>query len=529
MRIHENDEINKLIDEIDDISVNVQNEEFYLQRIHALESLIKQKKDPIIQMVILYHKGNIAYDKGDMDSSQELTNKSLNIAKEINQTFYILRCYNTLAIIDSEQADYYSSISNYLQALQIADSHPEYLYGSVLLNNIGNLFVWMNEHEKALDYLLDAVDKYHIEKNDNTYILSMIAINIIEEYSILKQYDKINKWIELECLDEHEEIRFTADIILTVNEIDQLYAKNDLETIHQKLDFILSSQLKYDNYIYVFRSYMRLLEFAIHSHDKKSADLIITCLESIDKKSHIETFKYDYVVLKYHYYSAFFDEDSDGTKAKEVLKEYFDNSQKVIKELRNTYTRRLVIESELLKVRYEKENAEEYNRKLQKDIELDYFTRILNKVSIEEYITKELSSKRNDSNHALLLIDIDHFKEVNDTYGHDFGDEIILSVVNMINSCCSENILFGRFGGDEFVLFVKALRNQSFVIEFVNEILEKARYIKLGEDSHLTLSAGVYFVQREDNFTNALNCADEALYQAKREGRNHFCIYEEKK
>ncbi|MEG0367486.1 MAG: GGDEF domain-containing protein, partial [Coprobacillus sp.] len=335
---------------------------------------------------------------------------------------------------------------------------------------------------------------------------------------------KIEKWACLECISEDEEIKFTLDIILTVNEIDQLYINNDFKAVHQKLNFILSQQLKYNNYIYVFRSYMKLLEFAIQARDREAADLIITCLDSISNTSHIETFRYDYIVLKYQYYTTFSDADTDGTKTKEVLKEYFDNSQKVIKELRNTYTRRLVIESELLKVRYEKENAEEYNRKLQKDIELDYFTGILNKISIEQHINRELQTNEGDSNHALLLIDIDHFKEVNDTYGHDYGDEIILSVVSMINSCCSDNILFGRFGGDEFILFIKSLRNRSFVIEFVNEILEKARHIKLGEDSSLTLSAGVYYMKDDDDFDTAFAYADEALYKAKDNGRNNYYV-----
>lgn len=523
MKVHENEAYQKLIDEIDDMSALLDDEALFSQKLEALEQLANEKNDTILKAIVTYHKADIPYKYIDFDTCRKYMNESLQLCKEENLTYYLIRCYNTLAIINSEESDFYASTSYYLKALHISNQHPEYAYTCVILNNIENLFVWLNEHESALDYLLQSYDKYYEEKIDSIYTISIIVLNIVEEYSLLNEYEKAKEWASLP-IEFYSDAKVFIDIILALNTIDELYQAKRYDEIAPYVEQVVAYNAV-DTFIYSFRCLMRLLEIAIRENDSKVAKHAYERLEPLANDSRIRTFKYDYSVLRNKYYYAFEEANDDGTLAKKLLKAYTKDSSSVVAQFRNTYSRRLIMESEILKINAEKESAISKNLQLQKDIELDYFTQILNKVSIEKYIETELQNRDALSNQAMLLIDIDYFKQVNDTYGHERGDELILSVVEMISSSISKNMLFGRFGGDEFILFIKNAKQIEFFEFFAKELLERARNIIIEADKHITLSIGVGVVSNsKSDFKEVFALADKALYIAKEIGRDTYAI-----
>lgn len=525
MRIHENETYQLLVDEIEEMSRQISDKKLYNEKLDYLEALADATADLILRAVVLYHRSDIPYEEKDFELCRCIVEDTLKYCKEIDFTYYIMRCYNTLAILDSGQSDFYSSIDNYLKAFFIADVHPEYKYAYALLNNIGNLFVWLDEHEAAIDYLIRGYDKYHEEEIDSTFILSVIILNIVEEYSLLHEYDKAKEWSEYD-IDFIEEVDGLIKRILILNEIDLLYASGKKEKVLPLARQVICKAEEEIDFIYMFRTYIRLLDYAIKFNDKETADYVLEHTEMISKESPLNTFQYDYTVLKYQYYEAFEKQKDDGRIAKQLIKEYVETSDHIVMQMRNTYTRRILTETELLKERNEKEDALNQSRQLQKDIELDYFTHILNKVSVEKYINEAVSNKTKDINQALFLIDIDYFKHVNDNYGHERGDELILAVVDMISSSCSKNMLFGRFGGDEFVLYIKNAGRTEFFSTFAEELLEKARRIEIEEGRYITLSMGICIVENNElRFKEIFQYADEALYETKRNGRNGFTFY----
>lgn len=520
MRLHENKEIQAFMDEIESLSIEIVDEKAFLKKLAVFEERADRDHDRIAKAFAVYHKASLPYKRVKFEECRKYTKEALQISKEVNLTYMILRCYNTLAILDSEQRDYYESITNYLNAYHIAESHPEYQYGSYILNNIGNLFVWLNEHEMALDFLEKAFHKYYEEKNDRSDAIEIIVMNIIEEYSILKQYDHIARWL-LEPIT-HEDIQACIQLILLVNEADHLYAQHD----HEKIDALLSNVLQFpcdeNNYIYVFRSNIRMLAFAIEAMNESHASQLISNMEELGKVAAIESFRHDFMQLKYRYYEAFEEARSEDSSAKRILKEYVMESQNALLQMKNTYTRRLIMETELLKTRNEMRTVEYHNLQLQKDIELDYFTRILNKVSFEQHFAIKNQQMVPGSMQVLLLVDIDHFKQVNDTYGHERGDELILQVVHRISALCTPKMMFGRFGGDEFLLLMESVSDLTLAKEFINEILVQARKINIAQETHITLSIGAYVCHQPLAFKEVFELVDQALYQAKRAGRDQF-------
>ncbi len=147
---------------------------------------------------------------------------------------------------------------------------------------------------------------------------------------------------------------------------------------------------------------------------------------------------------------------------------------------------------------------------------------------------QELEDFVNLDDYILATLDIDHFKKVNDTYGHAIGDEILMQVANTIlNTIRAKDDIVIRYGGEEFVILAKVTRDEHIsalnVIERIfTNIQDKKFYINKKDYIDITISMGINLVpQKSKNFSDAFKLADIALYNAKNKGRNTIEIYDE--
>ncbi|MEA3372645.1 MAG: diguanylate cyclase [Campylobacterota bacterium] len=139
--------------------------------------------------------------------------------------------------------------------------------------------------------------------------------------------------------------------------------------------------------------------------------------------------------------------------------------------------------------------------------------------TMEEYFAKAVEE---GENFAIAMVDIDHFKNINDTYGHDVGDQVIIHLSELLRSNTSESDMVARFGGEEFCIALKDLTNDQAVDLFEN-IRQKvaATPLTLSEQEEIgyTISIGVS-LDHEDTLEESVNSADMMLYHAKNNGRN---------
>lgn len=155
---------------------------------------------------------------------------------------------------------------------------------------------------------------------------------------------------------------------------------------------------------------------------------------------------------------------------------------------------------------------------------LDEMTGLLNKTTIIESIEEYLREAPMDSKHALFMIDSDNFKGVNDTYGHAVGDEVIKYLANVIKRTFRDSDFKGRFGGDEFMVFMKNTTKEATAIRAkqLNEAIRKP-YVKDGIEIRISCSIGVSYYPKDGNtFEMLFGNADEALYKAKALGKDRF-------
>jgi diguanylate cyclase (GGDEF)-like protein len=173
------------------------------------------------------------------------------------------------------------------------------------------------------------------------------------------------------------------------------------------------------------------------------------------------------------------------------------------------------------------------NKNLEKIANLDALTGIANRRFFNEILSQEWQRcNRENTFLALILCDLDYFKNYNDYYGHQKGDECLKSFAQIINSCVKRAAdLVARYGGEEFAVILPNtnLEGAKEVGELIRNHLNTARLLheKSAISDYLTVSLGVVSMIPDSDFTpeNLIKFADEALYQAKNNGRNCMAVF----
>ena len=153
------------------------------------------------------------------------------------------------------------------------------------------------------------------------------------------------------------------------------------------------------------------------------------------------------------------------------------------------------------------------------------YNRDMIKINLEEKIKKTNHSKLI---FALLFIDLDHFKDVNDTLGHEMGDLLLIEASNRILSVIRETDFIGRFGGDEFVVILSDLKDITIIEIISNKIIEKLSeaFILGKEKIHISASMGIAIYPSDgSNPAELLSNAEQAMYKAKKNGRKQYHYY----
>ena len=163
----------------------------------------------------------------------------------------------------------------------------------------------------------------------------------------------------------------------------------------------------------------------------------------------------------------------------------------------------------------------------------DGLTGISNRQSVEKSLQIEFErSKRYNSPLSLILLDVDHFKDVNDTYGHQKGDEILIAFAALLKKACRTNDIAARYGGEEFLMILPQSNAQGAfkIAERVREEMMKISFTGNESNFAVTVSCGVAEFNKDcESINELITVADRALYEAKNGGRNKTILGKGKK
>ena len=162
---------------------------------------------------------------------------------------------------------------------------------------------------------------------------------------------------------------------------------------------------------------------------------------------------------------------------------------------------------------------------LEKELRMDNFTRTLNKTALASYAARRLAELPPDEELAMLILDMDDFKVINDTYGHLAGDSVLVQLAGLMNELAPDRARVGRLGGDEFAVVFNPPDAEAAACAYARQLLEAVPRITWnGETVPAACSIGIAVCGRGTDYAVLYDAADKALYQAKHEGKGRCCL-----
>ncbi|MCI5211821.1 MAG: GGDEF domain-containing protein, partial [Candidatus Electrothrix sp. ATG2] len=197
--------------------------------------------------------------------------------------------------------------------------------------------------------------------------------------------------------------------------------------------------------------------------------------------------------------------------------------------LMEIYRQHLRLKETIRELEETKKLVLEHNRLLKELASQDMLTGLYNRRLLEETLEKEVEQCRlYNKDLSVIMLDLDHFKNVNDTYGHDFGDYVIREFASRILSCIRESDYAFRFGGEEFVVLLPQTDIHGAVVtaEQIRSLCEEKLFQDFPHTTSMTVSIGVssYLKNPPDHYNDMILQADQALYHTKKNGRNRVFV-----
>ena len=465
--------------------------------------------------------------QGRRDSIIPYAYKAVSILETLNDPALLSRSYNLLGIAYAGQGNYQRALESYNKALKVIRGRKKPGVRKItLLNNIGDAYFSMGAFDKTLKISQDCLSFCRAHSPDDHTAIVLYAVNIFDSYISMNDFRRGQ-----EILDEvQQDAEFLPESILLCGYYTRkscaLYANGDPIGGAKYADLMLKLvHAHLDTYEFHFVT-TRIVSFQIQVGDFERARIISdTLTEYAEKSGHA----LDHIIAKrvlgnICYASGDYDRALTLFKELNVLYEEWMTEQKTMQ-----YEAQKSIDAanrEILKLMNKVRASEE-------KAERDPLTGLMNRSALVNVTTEFIEkSKAQGKKLGGIFLDIDYFKEYNDSYGHAAGDEAIKFIAKVCLDEESQSIKFFRYGGDEYFGVILGFRDEE-LRKLALRISQKIRasgfeHLKNPNGQRLTVSVGIVNVDvKKSGYTilDIIKYSDEALYHAKDRGRDDVFEY----
>ena len=493
--------------------------------IEKLQSLVKEGKrteDLFLVGLAYYYLATIYYDTFNRNGILMASLKAVELLKDSEEYEYVAKAYIALGYAYAERVNYQMSLGCYDEAYKIIKAHR--IKGDVrltVLNDLSTCYHELGDVTKSTKILNECIRQLKLNEHFDYNDLAMYNLNLAENYRDVDNFNEAKK-ILLEMAEWLDCVSFKpmiCDYYLRLAIIYYLLGENDCGNNWFDIAMPLIPKDIYPHPIY--DDLNDLSHILVKNEDNIRSKKIVNIMNNYSKKNKgilEQIFAYSTMANYYRYFGS-------KEKAFECYEKLEELHNKRIQELErvqlDVHKRIKDANSEILKLK----------KKIQKNDlihSLEPFTKLLNRSALlklsSEFIEIALKKK---SKVGAIFIDIDFFKECNDTYGHSIGDDIIKQVANICKEEENQNIKFARYGGDEFFGITKGLEDDE-LNEVAKRICRKTKEANIPNEKNpnggiITLSVGVVNVSvtnQTDTIIEIANYADKAMYYTKNNGKN---------
>ena len=318
-------------------------------------------------------------------------------------------------------------------------------------------------------------------------------------------------------------LRFIKDFALDIKEIESDAFKKDVD----KISDLYSKEIRLKRFQSAFEKHKKIIAGFIERQKnylydrerefKEIIDLLTRAMVDLDSDSQ----EYNQKILKQSEKIERLTRLDDIKKLKLALAQEIQQIRETVKEKQSRDTAKLEsLSMQVSTLNVQLKTAREQSL-------TDGLTGISNRKAFDEHLQTLVDKSANtNSGFSLLILDIDNFKKVNDTYGHQIGDRVILAVVNKCRQSIRNEDFLARYGGEEFVIILpgSSLRNAVKKAEHICKTIGSTRYslddMRSAETLSVSVSLGVSCYRLSDTANSVTERADKALYCAKNSGKN---------
>lgn len=500
-----------------------------LEYCHKIIELADETGDEDALGFAYFYIGEVEYLTNSIDEMFDSMLNALRYLGNSGQWYLAARVYNVMGITSVSRGNTVAAMEYYMSGLYICEEHDVKSVQSSIELNLGYLHLDAGVYKEAEEYFLKAYNEYvrtPAEKRRNE-TLTMIYTNLATCNLLADELDKAKEYIG----------RLKDECQASFGNMDYIYVECLEVRFHhicgdyESRDKIINDvKRRLSGNVLIMDIFDDIYDFCNLMIEIDRLDVLQEIIERLDepiKKTQINNLKRKFLTLKIKLYMKNGDKEAcDG-----ALISFFELSEKLEKDKQKMIASILHVRNSVDKMEDKQRVLEAEKLKLLEMSETDQLTGIANRYRLVQYAQASLERcKRERIPLSYEVLDIDYFKQYNDTYGHQVGDECIKAVAGILSDIQNDSIFAARYGGDKFVVIYVGMS----VVEVVRtaEVLKRrvqelgSVYKGTGVDVGVTISQGIcHCIPEEDSKDrDYLYSADIMLYNVKRKKRNGICV-----
>ena len=484
---------------------------------------MEQEKEKRILAQEYVQEGRQLFDENKYNESAILYENAIAIYQQLEDWENCTHHQNMMGVIYSQMGNESIAVDYFLEGLGCAKAHKVERTLSLFYNNLGYRYQALGQYKKALEFYRQAeveLEKDSIKK-DNRYPVWIMAtyMNMMDSFlNIGDVQQAFAYWKKAENYKDYEENQeYATDFSILKGRLDWAMGKE--AEVWEKLPQLVESIADFsliDDYADDVRQLLQLVK-AMNAHE--FWEQIIRYFENYVREQESVYFQMLLAEMWMEYYENIGDVENYTIKCVEHSRLYLQH-KKI-----NEQERAAAID---MKIILQQKEAE--RRQAETQLYVDMLTEIGNRYCLKRDVRKFLRNAVEEGKTiAVGILDIDHFKEQNDTMGHLYGDACLKDVAKLVRDSLGRDGQVYRFGGDEFVLLILDGSKQNLE-RIAQKIREEVRINEENKEKKseipVTLSQGYISMVpgEDDDLTGLMKRADEAMYHVKERGRDGFEI-----
>ena len=505
------------------------NAEQTLKSCFAIEQYALRNNDAKLLGFVYYYCGETYYGLNDGEKLFQYITKAISYLNQSEQWDLVARAYNIMAITSLSRGNAPIAMDYYLTGLNYCKKYKLDLVENMINLNLGNLYLTNKRYSEAQKYFEKSYQYLINKKNVEGYygILTCIYTSLGTAFMLRDMEERAQKYVDLLEQECWEHIGKTERLYVLCFRA-RFYHRTGRVARRDECIKIVHRETSADMAVLdVFEDFYDFCRLLLEINYEKEFWDVLGVLEEMVKHAKIMNLQKKIIALKIKYYR--FHKDHEGYLQAAGL--YYELSEIMEQESQYMITNMLNVRTSLEYANEKQREMEMVNERLQIKSETDALTHLANRFRLNDYSENVFERAMNDHLPlAVEILDIDYFKQYNDNYGHQAGDDCIIAIADQLVKMQNENIFCARYGGDEFIIIYTNMTEEE-VYRQARQLRQSIMDLNIKHDysralSIVTISQGIcYDVPKNENKNwDFLHAADMMLYHVKKKSRNDISL-----